>query len=200
VQACRLIAKKGLFTAITAMQEVVKRYPQAQYILCGTGPQEQKLRETIRAAGLEQNVILRGWLTQEQLLAEYDQAHVFLHPSELTKESDQEGIPNSMLEAMACGLPVVATQHGGIPEAVTHEVDGLLVPERSPQELAQALLQLLGDAELLARLSAGAAASVRQNFEATAQVAALEDCYLEAMERHQAAKLAEASPRDHARP
>jgi colanic acid/amylovoran biosynthesis glycosyltransferase len=184
VQACRLIAKKGLFTAIEAMATVVKLYPKAQYILCGTGPQEEKLRQAIADHGLQENVILRGWLSQEQLVAEYQAAHIFLHPSELTKESDQEGIPNSMLEAMACGLPVVATLHGGIPEAVTHGQDGLLVPEKSPAELAAALLDLMGNPHLLAHLSTGAAASARANFDAELQVAALEDCYFEAIERH----------------
>ena len=181
VQACRLIAKKGLLTAIKAMQDVVAHYPKTKYLICGTGPQETKLREAIEAAGLSQNVQLLGWLSQEQLIAEYQRAHVFLHPSELTKDSDQEGIPNSMLEAMATGLPVVATQHGGIPEAVTSGDDGLLVPEKSPAQLAAAILDLLGNPDKLAELSANAAASVRANFEAEAQVAAMEDVYFEAI-------------------
>ena len=181
VQACRLIAKKGLFTAIEAMKEVVKHYPRAKYLIAGTGPQEEKLREAIQAHGLADNVELLGWLSQDQLLAEYQKAQVFLHPSEMTRESDQEGIPNSMLEAMATGLPVVATLHGGIPEAVTTGHDGLLVPEKSPRELAAAILKVLGDSTLLATLSTQAAASVRANFEAATQVAAMEDVYLEAL-------------------
>jgi glycosyltransferase involved in cell wall biosynthesis len=181
VQACRLIAKKGLFTALEAMQEVVKHHPRAKYLLCGTGPQEAKLREEIEKRGLTANVELLGWLSQEQLLAEYQRAHLFLHPSEMTKESDQEGIPNSMLEAMATGLPVVATQHGGIPEAVTNGSDGLLVPEKSPDQLAAALLQLLADPALLAALSTEAARSVRANFEAETQIAKMEDVYFDAV-------------------
>ena len=181
VQACRLIAKKGLFTALEAMQEVVKHHPRAKYLLCGTGPQEAKLREEIEKRGLTANVELLGWLSQEQLLAEYQRAHLFLHPSEMTKESDQEGIPNSMLEAMATGLPVVATQHGGIPEAVTSGRDGLLVPEKSPAQLAAALLQLLADPTQLAALSTEAARSVRANFEAETQIAKMEDVYFEAI-------------------
>ena len=184
VQACRLIAKKGILTAIKAMHTVVQRHPGTQYLICGTGPQQDKLQAAIAEHGLEKNVHLLGWLSQEQLLAEYQKAHLFLHPSELTKDSDQEGIPNSMLEAMATGLPVVATQHGGIPEAVTHGHDGLLVPEKSPDLLAQAILSLLEDPAQLANLSRQAAASVRQNFEATQQIAAMEDVYFEAIQRH----------------
>jgi colanic acid/amylovoran biosynthesis glycosyltransferase len=188
VQACRLIAKKGLLTAIEAMAQVVKHHPKAQFIICGTGGQEEKLRGTIAQHGLERSVLLRGWLRQELLHAEYSQAHLFLHPSELTGEGDQEGIPNSMLEAMATGLPVVATQHGGIPEAVTTEVDGLLVQERQPTQLAAALLRIMEEPGLLERLSQGAAASVRAQFESGRQVAALEDCYLEALAQWRSAQ------------
>lgn len=181
VQACRLIEKKGILTTLRALQIVVQTHPELRYILCGEGPLKEKILKTARALGLENHVELRGWMNQEQLLEEYQNAHVFLHPSEMTKESDQEGIPNSMLEAMATGLPVVATNHGGIPEAVTSGHDGLLVPEHSPVELANAILKLLGDPSLLETLSTNAAASVRANFGSKAQVAALEDVYLEAM-------------------
>jgi colanic acid/amylovoran biosynthesis glycosyltransferase len=86
-----------------------------------------------------------------------------------------------MLEAMATGLPVVATTHGGIPEAVTSGTDGLLVPERSPAELAQAILQILNHPDLRHQLGTNAATSVRTNFGATAQITQLEDHYLEAI-------------------
>jgi len=181
VQACRLIAKKGLLTAIEAMKRVVAKHPRAKFIICGTGPQEAKLREAINTAGLGGNVELTGWLTQAQLIMQYEDAHLFLHPSELTKESDQEGIPNSMLEAMATGLPVVATLHGGIPEAVTNDYDGLLVPEQDAPALAAAILSLMEDSVRLTTLSQNAASSVRANFESGQQIAKLEDAYFEAM-------------------
>ena len=130
---------------------------------------------------LSENLELVGWLDQDALQKEYQRAHLFLHASETTKDSDQEGIPNSMLEAMAIGLPVIATQHGGIPEAVTHGYDGLLAPEASPNELAAHLLAVMGNAELLRDLSKNAAESVRKNFGNDLQIAAMEDVYLEAI-------------------
>ncbi|MDG2125018.1 MAG: glycosyltransferase family 4 protein [Verrucomicrobiales bacterium] len=180
VQACRLIPKKGLFTTVEALKMVVKEWPRLRFSLCGTGSDEERLREAIASAGLERNIHLLGWTSQEGLAEEFANSHVFLHPSELTETSDQEGIPNAMLEAMASGLPVVATRHGGIPEAVTDGEDGLLVAEKSPDELAAAILKLLGDGELLERLSARAAVSVREKFGLEEQVANLEACYLEA--------------------
>lgn len=181
VQACRLIPKKGILTTLEALQIVIKTYPNLRYVLCGDGPQTEEIRTRAAALGLSQNVELKGWLKPDQLAREYQAAHLFLHPSELTPEADQEGIPNSMLEAMATGLPVVATTHGGIPEAVTSGTDGLLVPEHSPKELAQAILQILNAPDLRHQLGTNAATSVRTNFGATTQITQLEDYYLEAI-------------------
>lgn len=185
VQACRLIAKKGILTTLKALQQVVKTHPHIKYILCGEGPMVDKIRQEITARGLDKNVVLRGWLDQRSLLAQYEKAHAFFHPSELTQGQDQEGIPNSMLEAMATGLPVVATRHGGIPEAVTHDFDGLLVGERSPNELATAIQRLIEEPGLLSKLSCNAATSVREQFGAPSQIARLEDHYFEAITRAQ---------------
>lgn len=181
VQACRLIPKKGILTAIQALKPVVEKWPNLKYLICGTGPQEDEIRAAAEEAGLSANVELLGWLDQDQLRAEFAKAHAFLHPSELTESSDQEGVPNSMLEAMAAGLPVIATEHGGIPEAVDSGKDGVLVPEKSPDELSAAILQLLGDAEKLEQYSKQAHASVVEKYEAVRQVAALEACYSEAI-------------------
>lgn len=181
VQACRLIPKKGIITTLKALSIVKETHPQLRYVLCGDGPMKEKIISKAKELGLHDNVELLGWLDQAQLLEQYRIAHLFLHPSETTKEADQEGIPNSMLEAMASGLAVVATNHGGIPEAVTHGRDGLLAPERSPKELAGLLLSIMNNPATLNRLSQRAAASARENFGSEAQVAALEDVYLEAM-------------------
>ena len=180
IQACRLIPKKGLFTTLEALRLVVPHFPKLRFILCGTGPVKDDLLKRRDELGLTEYVQVLGWMNQANLLAEYQRAHFFLHPSELTDTADQEGIPNSMLEAMATGLPVVATYHGGIPEAVTHGLDSLLVPERSPQQLADALLTLLRDPALLSRLSEAAASTVRKRFGLEASIARLEDCYDEA--------------------
>jgi colanic acid/amylovoran biosynthesis glycosyltransferase len=181
VQACRLIEKKGILTTLKALAIVKQQYPLVRYILCGDGPLKPRIEESVRKHGLKENVELLGWLDQPQLLEQYRIAQLFLHPSEKTQEEDQEGIPNSMLEAMGTGLPVIATLHGGIPEAVASGEDGLLVPERSPERLAEAMLKLMNDAGELGRMSKNAAASVRANFGSEAQIAAMEDVYLDAI-------------------
>ena len=193
VQACRLIPKKGILTTLEALQKVVTVWPRLRYVLCGEGPQTEAIQTRVRELGLEANVELRGWLEPDALHAEYEKAHLFLHPSELTPDADQEGIPNSMLEAMASGLPVVATRHGGIPEAVTSGEDGWLVAERAPEELATALLTLLSNDPLRERMGQNAARTVRAHFGSESQIARLEELYLQAIQQAQAAAAAAAA-------
>jgi len=181
LQACRLIEKKGILTTLQALAEVKKTYPNLLYILCGDGPDREKIEAEAERLRLGDNVEIRGWTQQKELAEEFTKAHLFLHPSELTGTSDQEGVPNSMLEAMSYGLPIVATLHGGIPEAVRNGTDGLLVPEKSPDKLAEALLSVMGDPELLAKLSTQAAAGVRERYGLKASIGAMEDCYEEAV-------------------
>ncbi len=181
LQACRLIEKKGLRSTLMAMRLVVDAWPDAILTLAGEGPLADEMRVLTAALDLERNVVLAGWRQQDQLLALYRDSHVFLHPSETTAAGDREGIPNSLLEGMAAGLPAVATWHGGIPEAVRDGRDGLLVPEKSPVDLAAAVLRLMADPAMLASMSREAAASMEANFGAARQIAALEDCYEEAI-------------------
>jgi colanic acid/amylovoran biosynthesis glycosyltransferase len=104
---------------------------------------------------------------------------LFLHPSQTTKAGDQEGVPNAMLEAMASGLPVVATLHGGIPEAVDSGHAGVLVPERDSAALANALFDIADNPAAYHAFSQNAAESVREKFEQSRSIARLEGFYRE---------------------
>ena len=128
------------------------------------------------------DLAIRRIATQEvaELRALYARAHFFVHPSEMGPDGDQEGVPNSMLEAMASGLPVAATLHGGIPEAVEQNVSGVLVEERNPAALAQAMLILARDATRYERMGAAAAARVSAALDLEAQTRLLESYYREA--------------------
>ena len=119
-----------------------------------------------------------GFISQEQLREIYYRSHIFLHPSQTGRDGNQEGIPNSMLEAMATGLPVFATEHGGIPEAIENGVSGVLVPERDDVALARALLNAAQDPGLLSRIARAGAEAVKHNFDWAAQAQRLEDIYL----------------------
>jgi len=181
VQACRLIAKKGLATTLRAFAEFAREYPKATLSIAGQGPQLAELRLLAATLGIADRVNFPGFLSQAELRVLYASAHFFLHPSETPPDGDQEGVPNSLLEAMASGLPVLATMHGGIPEAVEHGTSGLLVPERDHTALAQAWLALARDPARYTQMSAAAAARVSATFNLAAQARLLEGYYREAI-------------------
>ena len=182
VQTCRLIAKKGLRTALQAFADFRRDYPNATFSIVGDGPMREELCRLAAELGVSEAVQFPGFLNQAQLNALYARAHLFLHPSELTEKQDQEGIPNSMLEAMSTGLPVAATLHGGIPEAVRNGVTGFLVPERDPQALAAALRRFVQSPDALQQMGRAASQSVHAEFEQSRAVAKLEACYDEAIQ------------------
>ena len=177
IQACRLIAKKGLATSLRAFAEFARAYPLATLTIAGEGPQLQELRALAAELGIGDRLTFAGFLPQTKLRALYAASHLFLHPSELGPDGDQEGVPNSLLEAMASGLPALATHHGGIPEAVTDGVSGVLVAERDHTALAQAMLALTGDPRRYTEMSAAASASVRAHFSLDEQARVLGECY-----------------------
>ena len=181
VQACRLIAKKGLATSLRAFEDFTHAFPHATFAIAGEGPLGDELRATASALGIADRVHFTGFLSQNELHALYAESHFFLHPSELGPDGDQEGVPNSMLEAMASGLPVLATRHGGIPEAVEDGVSGCLVAERDHAALGQAMIELAGDPSRYAAMSGAAAAGVRAKFAVAPQARALEGFYMEAI-------------------
>lgn len=181
VQACRLIEKKGLDDAIRAFARFVQTHPKASYTIAGEGPLLAPLEKLRDELGLSDKVRFAGFLKGGDLCRLYHTAHVFIHPSRLMADGNQEGIPNAMLEAMATGLPVIATLHGGIPEAVRKDVTGFLVPERDVDGLHASMLRLLDTPGTWQTMSAAAAADVQENFEATAQIAKLEAAYDEAL-------------------
>jgi glycosyltransferase involved in cell wall biosynthesis len=181
VQACRLIEKKGLKTSLTAFAKFTARYPQATFTIAGEGPLRAELEAQVRELGFGDKVSFSGFVSQAQLRELFYRSHIFLHPSERGADGNQEGVPNSMLEAMASGLPVFATRHGGIPEAIEDGRSGILVAEGDSEALAGALMDAAANPEQLTAIARNGAEAVRREFEQTAQTRKLEDYYFEAM-------------------
>jgi colanic acid/amylovoran biosynthesis glycosyltransferase len=183
VQAGRLIEKKGLPVTLRAFAIFLRQHPNANLMIAGEGPLLGQLQELSRELNIDGRVSFTGFISQEQLRDIYYASHIFLHPSQTGHDGNQEGIPNSMLEAMASGLPVFATQHGGIPEAIENGVTGVLVPECDHQKLAAALLDAAKDPEFLSRIARSGGEIVRKNFNLRAQAQRLEEIYLRMMQR-----------------
>ncbi len=181
MQACRLIPKKGVATTLCAFAIFQKEFPNAELVIAGKGPLQAHLEELSEELGISGKVRFQGFVSQAELLDLYGQSHMFLHPSETPPDQNQEGVPNSILEAMSTGLPVAATKHGGIPEAVEDGRCGYLVEERDFEALAAAMKKLARSASTFRELGARASDYVAANFEQSAQIRQLETHYEEAV-------------------
>jgi glycosyltransferase involved in cell wall biosynthesis len=124
------------------------------------------------------NVEFIGWLPNDTLRRRMRGALAVCVPSLAAPDGDAEGLPNVILEAMAEGVPVIASRHAGIPEAVAHEETGLLVPPGDPDALAAALQRLVQDPELRRRLGKRAREVAAERFSAVAQSRRLESVLL----------------------
>ncbi len=182
LQACRLIPKKGLTTCLRAFAIFHASHPEAKLFIAGKGPLQPVLETLAAQLGIGGHVHFTGFLSQPDLLELYRRCHIFLHPSEMPADENQEGIPNSILEAMATGMPVLATQHGGIPEAVENGRCGALVAERDYAALAAEMAKMTRSRRTFAEMGALASESVATHFEQGAQIANLEAHYQEAVE------------------
>jgi glycosyltransferase involved in cell wall biosynthesis len=157
--AGRLIEKKGFDTLIAACAELRRRGVAFRCAICGSGPLLGALQKQVASMGLADVVDLPGWTPPGALLDRMSGAAAFVMPSRVSRGGDRDGIPNVILEAMAAGLPVIATGVSGIPEAVAHGVTGLLIDPDNPLALADAVERLLATPGL--RTSYGDAARTR---------------------------------------
>jgi glycosyltransferase involved in cell wall biosynthesis len=191
VQACRLIPKKGVATAMRAFAIFQKDNPQAEFLIAGKGPLQAELQMLAAGLGISQHVRFVGFLSQPKLMELYASSHIFVHPSETPPDQNQEGIPNSILEAMATGLPVISTNHGGIPEAVEQDRTGWLVPEEDHVGLAHAIQRLIDSPKFYRRMAERARQVVIERFEQREQIRMLESFYEEAILSNGAAETVE---------
>ena len=136
----RLVRKKGLDTLVDACALLRDRGLDFEAVIAGeSGESEQEVRDRVAAGGLEDRVTLQGPLTQDALFEEYRRASVFALPCRVLEDGDRDGIPNVLMEAMACSVPVVTTGVSGITELVRDGENGLIVEPDRPVDLADAL-------------------------------------------------------------
>jgi glycosyltransferase involved in cell wall biosynthesis len=133
-------------TALRAFAIVHRAYPDAILTIAGSGPLAGSLRDLAAGLGLAGAVIFAGRLDRDAMAQAYHQADIALNPSLV------DNMPNSILEALASGLPVVSTDVGGVPFIVEHERTALLVPPKSPEAMAEAILRLMRNTDLAERL------------------------------------------------
>lgn len=177
LMAGRFVEKKGFEDGIDACARLVGSGLDARLCIIGDGERQSSYEGLIARLGLRDRVDLPGVLTHADLLARITQADVVLVPSITARDGDREGVPNVLKEAAARGVPIVATRHGGIPEALDDGVSGMLVGEGEPAALAAAVRTLWTDPPLRARLGTAARERMARDFDVVRQVAELERHY-----------------------
>lgn len=173
--------KKAQDRVLRALADWERRHPGGRRFtvtFAGDGPLRPELERIVRELGWEQRVTFLGHVPHEddRLVDAYRSADVFTLPS-VTIRGDKEGIPGTIVEAMAAGLPVVATYHAGIPAVVEDEVTGLLVEEDDLGGLGDALGRLLEDRNLRERLGRAAAATAHERLRLESKTPLLEEVY-----------------------
>ena len=169
----RLRAKKGLDTLIEACRLLQLQGRSFECEIVGYGEEHDRLVTLIERSGLQGRVRLLGKLARADVLRCYARAAVFVQPSRITADGDRDGIPNVLLEAMAMGLPVVASRVSGIPELVEHRASGLLVEPDDPKALAHAIVDQLEQPERAGGMGRVARARVKDAFDNDTNLALL---------------------------
>lgn len=169
ISAARFVEKKGLEYAIEAVAELAARGYRIRYDIAGDGPLAGKLRDLINRLQVNERVRLLGWKTQEEWISLMRGAQIVLAPSVTAHDGDMEGIPVQLMEAMAMEKIVVATWHSGIPELIEDRVNGFLVNERSPEQLAQVMMRIIDTPEEWDRMTHQARRTVEQQFNRDVQ-------------------------------
>ena len=158
-----LVPHKGQRHLIDAAAMVVRRVPDARFVIAGEGELRGALEHQIKALGLDKHVLLAGF--RPDVLSVHKAFDIFVMSSVM------EGLGTSLLDAMACGKPVVATTAGGMPEVVNDGDTGILVPPRDDRALADAIVRLLKDEQLRHRMGAAGLALAHSRFSAERMVA-----------------------------
>ena len=166
----RMVYKKGFEYLIRAVPAVLREHPSARIVLAGGGDLEPRLVSLVKQLGVESSVVMPGWVSRDKLPLYFSGCDLFVLPSVVDQQGNVDGLPNTLLEAMASARPVVATDVAGIPLAVKDGDNGLLVPEKQPGELSSAINLLLRAPEL--RLQYGEAGRSRVERELNWQTTA----------------------------
>lgn len=155
----RLVKEKGIYELINAFAVISKEYPKSRLLLVGDTSEKSRILRKIKTQGIHNKVQLAGGVPATDIVNFLNATDIFVFPSW------HEGLPNVVKEASACGLPIVATEVGGIPDVIENGVSGLLVPPDAPANLIGAIRKLVVDSTLRSRLGAAALKHVHAKFD-----------------------------------
>ena len=166
-----LRARKGLFDLIECAKHVCETHPQTRFLICGRGSFFPRLQQRVLKMGLKKHVLFLGHVSRERLVQLYQNATIHVVPSHY------EGLPTVLLEAMSCGIPVVATNVGGNSEVISSGVNGILIPPKSPENMAKAVSRLLDDQALRERMGGAARRTIEEHYTWDKIAENVTECY-----------------------
>jgi glycosyltransferase involved in cell wall biosynthesis len=159
----RMVYKKGFEFLVGAMPAILQRAPNARLVLVGYGDLREELETQAHSLGLNGHVTFAGRVPRQEIPAYFAAADIVSVPSVRDAAGNVDGLPNVVLEGMAAGKPVVASNIAGFPDVIDNGESGLLVPEKSSEALANAIVQLAHDGNLRERLGAHGRVQVHEN-------------------------------------
>jgi colanic acid/amylovoran biosynthesis glycosyltransferase len=175
----RLAEKKGIEYSIRAVAELAKVHPNLEYKIIGSGPLETEFKQLIQDLGADNIIQLLGKKHQQEIIEILQTSHIFIATSVTARDGNQDAPVNVLKEAMAMGLPVISTYHGGIPELVNDGISGFLVPERDADAIAEKLQYLIAHPQIWSAMGASGRADVEKRFNMQALNDELVDIYRE---------------------
>jgi len=167
LSTARLTEMKGLKYAIESVSTLLNQGFNLSYEIIGEGELRDDLQKQIEELGISNHIRLLGWKSHTDVKDKLDSAHIFLAPSITAQNGEKEGIPNAVKEAMAQGLPVIATEHSGIPELIDNGISGYLVPEKDSAALAKKIAYLCNNTEIWPKISVAAREKIETDFDIT---------------------------------
>jgi glycosyltransferase involved in cell wall biosynthesis len=160
----RLIDLKGTAYLIRSMPDLLRRFPAAKALIIGSGPLRDELLHLTESLSLKEHVIFIDEVLQEELVSFYSMADIFVLPSIVNENGETEGLGVVLLEAMACGLPVIGSDVGGILDIIKDGETGLLVRQKDSQDLTRQMIRLLTDSELRKKMTGNARDLIKRQF------------------------------------
>ncbi len=161
--AGRLISIKGINYLIQSMPQILQRFPKAKLVICGDGPEKGNLQRLAEALNISERILFTGYISHDEMIQYYKSADVFILPS-IEIDGYKEGLGMVIIEAMACGTPVIGTNIGGITDIIKDEYNGLLIAERSPDDIAKKAVKILSNREYAEQLKQNALVTVNSKY------------------------------------
>ena len=176
--------KKAPHITLEAFRQVLAQRPEAHLTMAGTGPLWESCASLVKALGIGGQVHLAGVLKPEAIADLLRGSRAFVQHSVVAHNGDSEGTPLAVLEAMATGVPVVATSHAGIADVVVHERFGFLCAEHDVASMAAHMISLIDDAERAGAMGRAARAHMEAEHRLDMSIAALHEALVRASAKH----------------